>query len=465
MAGLSDIASGVSQLNKDIGAVKQAVATNTAEAQKTETSAFAQFKSASSDIAAGYAKLKAEGENLKPFEAPTPKDPLKSYGASMAGLLGIVSAFTRAPMVDAMNAAAASINAIKANNTAEYDTAFNTWKANSDFAFKKLSWENEQLQSAINLATTDYNAAEAHIRSLAAITQDKALLVTLDGQGIEAAAKLYDARVKGAESAMKQAEFMATTGQRIKIWNDWQKTNPNASAQEKLVANNLIMSGGDLSLLSPGGGGESGGVGPAGGQGTESLGPSRVNLGVAGRLGYDFGKITSGVSQFFGGGKAPEGLSRDVLETEKALDTLKVHTLSALKSEIPGRESKAMVERFQEDMAVESGMFTVPQSAWIKMRNTNSFLMSEANRIRKDILTQPGNYTQAQVGAARANYSELLSLSHQYSQVLDDNAAYDPDLPAARDLPNGQTWLGVNNKPVLVVKDGRWLTPKQAGFQ
>lgn len=212
------IAQGVKQQQQDIAGLRKDIAKTTAEESATEAAAYKGYTSDLKAISEQFEKLKKEGEDvLKSFEAPKPQDPLKSYGASMAGLMGIVSFFTHSSMLPALNAATGAINAAKAGNSEEYDRKFNEWKTNTELATKKLTWENEQLHTILDLAKTHYDAATAHAKTLATITQDKALSATLDAQGIEGVAKLYDARIKGSEELDRHKLFLLEYGQKVQL--------------------------------------------------------------------------------------------------------------------------------------------------------------------------------------------------------------------------------------------------------
>ena len=77
-----------------------------------------------------------EAEKMKPWDADQEAakrrtDPIEAFG-SFGSVFGILaSAFTHAPMENALNASAAAMNAIKEGDAKSYDRAYKAWEQNT----------------------------------------------------------------------------------------------------------------------------------------------------------------------------------------------------------------------------------------------------------------------------------------------------------------------------------------------
>lgn len=85
-------------------------------------------------------------------------DPIEAFG-SFGSVFGILaSAFTHAPMENAMNASAAAMNAIKAGDEAGYDKAYKAWQDNTKVALERHQMEHQAFQDASVLMKTNLEA-------------------------------------------------------------------------------------------------------------------------------------------------------------------------------------------------------------------------------------------------------------------------------------------------------------------
>lgn len=144
------------------------------------------------DIDSGIAKAKAAAEaagiepgTLKPWNAEEESakrqtDPIAAFG-SLGSVFGILaSAFTHAPMENALNASAAAINAIKQGNEKDYERAYKAWQDNTKLALDKHKIQHEQYQDAVELLKLNMAAGEAKMRVLAAKFGDEKTLFLLE---------------------------------------------------------------------------------------------------------------------------------------------------------------------------------------------------------------------------------------------------------------------------------------------
>ena len=120
----------------------------------------------------GQAQIHATGvmaEKLKPWdeEAETAKhrtDPIVAFG-SLGSVLGILaSAFTHAPMENALNASASAMNAIRANDDKMYERAHTAWQDNMSLAVKRFNLEQTGYKDAVELMKTNMAAGSEKLK-------------------------------------------------------------------------------------------------------------------------------------------------------------------------------------------------------------------------------------------------------------------------------------------------------------
>ena len=89
------------------------------------------------------------------------------------------SAFTRTPMVNALNGAAASINALKDGKDEEYKRAYDAWRQNSELAVKRHELMHQDYEDAIQLYDKDVDMARQQAMQVAMKYDDKLALAYL----------------------------------------------------------------------------------------------------------------------------------------------------------------------------------------------------------------------------------------------------------------------------------------------
>ena len=140
-----------------------------------------------------------EEQEKKKFET----DPIQAFG-SLGSVFGILaSAFTHAPMENALNASAAAINAVKAGNDQEYARAHQAWKENMDLVMKRHQMMHEQYQDATELMKTNMAAGEAKLKMLASKFGDQKTLFLLEHGMLPELWQAMDAKNKAIEGAYK----------------------------------------------------------------------------------------------------------------------------------------------------------------------------------------------------------------------------------------------------------------------
>jgi hypothetical protein len=130
-------------------------------------------------------------------------DPIQAFG-SLGSVFGMLaSAFTRAPMENALNASAAAMNAVRAGDEEAYNRAHDAWKENTDLTFKRHQLEHERLGDALRLMDTDMAAGAAKARMVAAqFGMSKEMVLIEHGMFPE----LYEAMEKRADAINKTGQ-------------------------------------------------------------------------------------------------------------------------------------------------------------------------------------------------------------------------------------------------------------------
>ena len=156
-----------------------------------------------------------EAEKLKPWNADEEAakrrtDPIEAFG-SFGSVFGILaSAFTHAPMENALNASAAAMNAIKENDSKAYDRAHKGWEDNMKLVMDRYKIQHDAYQDATSFLSTNMQAANTKLSVLAARFGDKQVQLLLDAGMNGDVEKLLQGRQKLAmEIAEAQPKIIA----------------------------------------------------------------------------------------------------------------------------------------------------------------------------------------------------------------------------------------------------------------
>src|ERR1700730_8750578 len=158
------------------------------------------------------AAFKAEG--VSAAELPRPWDankehakfehnPIEGFG-SVGGLFAMVaSAFTKAPMENAINGMAGAINSIKAGDEAAYERAHQSWKDNTKLALDRFKTQHELYSDAMGLFDHDVSAANAKLHNAAVRFGDNQMLMLAEHGMVKEMFELQAARVKAADQMVE----------------------------------------------------------------------------------------------------------------------------------------------------------------------------------------------------------------------------------------------------------------------
>lgn len=208
-------APGGSDLMSDLNALTKDLATNKRQQIGEETQVVDQnLKTLEADRARMKTYFDREGvgpDDVKKWDADAERqkystNPLESFG-SLASVFGIMaSAFTKAPMENALNASAAAMNATRARDDEAYKRAFEAFKTNMDLVIKRHQMQHEDYQDAVTLMGTDMRIGEAKMKQLATKYGDRQALLMLDHGMSTELFQMLDSRAKAMQSLMTANE-------------------------------------------------------------------------------------------------------------------------------------------------------------------------------------------------------------------------------------------------------------------
>lgn len=154
-------------------------------------------------------KAGVEAEKLKPWDADAEAakrrtDPIEAFG-SFGSVFGILaSAFTHAPMENALNASAAAMTAIKNSDQKSYDQAHKGWEDNMKLAMDRHKIQHDAYQDATSLLSTNMQAAQTKLSVLAARFGDKQVQTLLDAGMNKEVEEVLQARQRSALALQEQ---------------------------------------------------------------------------------------------------------------------------------------------------------------------------------------------------------------------------------------------------------------------
>lgn len=145
-------------------------------------------------------------------------DPVEAFGSFSTIFAIAASAFTKAPMENALNGAAASMNAIKAGKQQDFDRAFTAFKENNELAIKRGQMMHEAYQDAIAAIGQDYTKGEALAKIAAIKYGDTQALAFINAGMSKEFTDLISSRAQAVEGMAKAHEAMiADNGLQFKV--------------------------------------------------------------------------------------------------------------------------------------------------------------------------------------------------------------------------------------------------------
>ena len=153
----------------------------------------------------------AASEQLKPWDAEKEhkrfeSNPIEGFGSVGAIFAMVASAFTKAPMENAIMGMAGALNSIKEGNEAAYQRAYDSFKENTKLALERFKTQHELYQDALGMMDHDQTAANAKLHNAAVRFGDQQTLMLLEHGMSKELFELQDARTRSAEQLQEYAD-------------------------------------------------------------------------------------------------------------------------------------------------------------------------------------------------------------------------------------------------------------------
>jgi hypothetical protein len=103
----------------------------------------------------------------------------------------------------------------------------------------------------------------------------------------------------------------------------------------------------------------------------------------------------------------------------QAMTNLRVRTQTALQDAIPGRPSNYLMQQLEKLSVSPNSPFMGPARARERFRQTRDMVQQEADRINRDILGRPQDFTPKQIADARMSLSSIEDVLRDYNAVLE----------------------------------------------
>jgi hypothetical protein len=154
--------------------------------------------------------------DLKPWDAKKEKQdratsPMDQFGSFAVIASTLASAFTRRPMSNALNGAAAGMEAIQNKDQKAYDEAYTAFKDNTKIAIDRHNIQREAYEDAAKRYSTDHSAYLSQMETLTAKFGDKRAQALLDGGYFKELEELHRSREssnRGMLQMLPQLEAM-----------------------------------------------------------------------------------------------------------------------------------------------------------------------------------------------------------------------------------------------------------------
>jgi hypothetical protein len=208
-----DIASLVGGGNKDL--LSSFVSLDKSKAAEDKAITGAADKRMTADQARLDAAYKAEG--VSAAEMPHPwnaeaehkkfeSNPIEAFG-SVGGIFAMIaSAFTKAPMENAINGMAGAINGQKEANEAEYTRAHEAWKDNTKLALDRFKTQHDLYSDAMSLMDHDAAASNAKLHNAAVRFGDSQMLMLAEHGMVKEMFELQESRARAASQMQDLAD-------------------------------------------------------------------------------------------------------------------------------------------------------------------------------------------------------------------------------------------------------------------
>lgn len=193
----------------------------------------AESKQAYQTAGEKLAYYRGEEEGLRPPPAPnippppqsqsTPPQEIWGSAAMIFAMLG--SAFTRQPMVNALNAGAGVMNAFHQGDMEKAKTDMANWSAQMDHAVKMHEYQTDLYRDALERAREGERGALEELRVHLGEVHDQVGLNAIDAGGIERFEKIQMMRDKATSQAIEAQQKALKSGVSVMLAKDYIQQN------------------------------------------------------------------------------------------------------------------------------------------------------------------------------------------------------------------------------------------------
>lgn len=172
-----------------------------------------QIKQDRSQMERAYQQEGHTADDLKPWNAEQEQrkyshSPMEEFGSFGVMFAIAASAFTHTPATNALNAAAAYMNAVKQGDEDQYNKAFTAFKENSELAIKRADIERAQFEEANKLLDTDMTLWRAKTEAAAARFGNQKMLAFLRAGMDPEVIQAQEAQAKATQGMMEAREHI-----------------------------------------------------------------------------------------------------------------------------------------------------------------------------------------------------------------------------------------------------------------
>jgi hypothetical protein len=177
----------------------------------------------------------------EPKQQDFTNDPMKSFGTGAMWLATLGPLLTRRPLVNALNASAGVMNSAAAKDAAAYKNAFDTWKANTDNAWKLADWNRQHTKDMQDRFKDDEGALTNEMEAWSKATNDP----TLDRMAKMASTNLHLAEYDASMVKLKDAKlFQEMVEDGARVADEKIKLEQGREPTEEEHYNNMLQSHG-----------------------------------------------------------------------------------------------------------------------------------------------------------------------------------------------------------------------------
>ena len=197
---------------------------------------------------ADEARKAIDPTHIEPWtQKPPEPDPIQAFGSFGSAFAVLASAFTRQPAINALNASAAAMNAVRANDVEGYNEAHKAWKDNTTVALERHRQQMDDYHAAFDKMKTDMDAGRLMLTTAAQKYGDQQMLMLKEGDLLAQADNLVTSRANAARGMLNVLPRLEDMGETQKILMndpDWLSGDPKRMAAAKARATQKATLGG-----------------------------------------------------------------------------------------------------------------------------------------------------------------------------------------------------------------------------